>query len=314
MPQTKIFFTSDIHGSERVFMKFVNSGKFYEANVLVLGGDLTGKVVVPIVEQGGEAYSARFLGQDMILSTKEELENLMKKIRYTGYYPLVTSSRNAEELSADKKKLDAVFSQLMVERLKSWIKIAEERLGSSGIKCYVMPGNDDRPEIAEALEGSSAVVNPEGKVVKIDPLHEMISLGFSNVTPWSAPRDIADQELGQKIEDMVSSVVDMENCIFNLHCPPFDSGLDSAPKLDQDLKPKLDGQLVPVGSPAVRSAIEKYKPLVGLHGHVHESRGFKKIGKTLCVNPGSEYSEGILRGALIILDDRKVKTFMLTSG
>ena len=70
----------------------------------------------------------------------------------------------------------------------------------------------------------------------------------------------------------------------------------------------------PGGSSAVRSAIEKHQPLLGLHGHIHESKGFVKIGRTFCVNPGSEYGEGILRGVIIDLEDGKVKNFLLTQG
>lgn len=313
--QTKIFFASDIHGSEKVFMKFMKACKFYEANVLILGGDVTGKVVIPIVEQPNGGYSARFIGEDLTIKSKQELEELSKKIRYTGYYPLVTNQQTAEELSNSKEKLDAVFTKLMVERVKSWMGLLEERLKGTSVKCYVMPGNDDRPEISEALNGTSTeVINSEEKVVKIDGLHEMISLGFSNITPWNAPRDISEEELSRKIEATAVPVVDMQNCIFNLHCPPFDSGLDSAPKLDQDHKPAVDTQFYPVGSKAVRSAIEKYQPLLGLHGHIHESRGVRKIGRTMCINPGSEYTEGYLRGALVVLDEKKLRTFMLTSG
>jgi Icc-related predicted phosphoesterase len=228
---------------------------------------------------------------------------------------LVTSPQNAEELSVNKEKLDAVFLQLMIETVKSWVNIAEERLKGTGVKCYIMPGNDDRPEIGELLNGlSPQILNPEGKVVKIDDGHEMISLGFSNITPWNAPRDIPEEELAQRLQQMSALVVDMKNCLFNVHCPPFDSGLDSAPRLDKDRTPSMDSQFIPVGSQAVREAIEKCQPLLGLHGHIHESRGIRKIGRTVCINPGSEYSEGYLRGALVVVDDKKVKAFMLTSG
>jgi Icc-related predicted phosphoesterase len=316
MVQTRIFFASDLHGSERVFMKFINAPKYYDADALILGGDVTGKVVIPIVENPNGSYSARFMGQEFTVKSSKELEELSKRIRYTGYYPLVTNQQEAEELSASKEKLNEVFLQLMTETVKSWVNIAEERLKNSGVKCYIMPGNDDRPEIGEILSESSSdqIVNPEGKVVNLDDGHEMISLGLSNITPWNAPRDVPEEVLEEKLEQMTSSVQHMENCVFNLHCPPFDSGLDSAPKLDKDHKPGIDTELTPVGSVAVRQAIDKFQPLLGLHGHIHESRGIRKIGRTICINPGSEYTEGYLRGALVAFDGSKVKTFMLTSG
>jgi Icc-related predicted phosphoesterase len=73
--------------------------------------------------------------------------------------------------------------------------------------------------------------------------------------------------------------------------------------------------MAPVGSTAVREAIERQRPLLGLHGHVHESAGVEKIGRTVCINPGSDYGDGILRGAIVELDrDRGVRNWQLTQG
>ena len=116
---------------------------------------------------------------------------------------------------------------------------------------------------------------------------------------------------------MASSVQDMPNCIFNLHCPPFDTGIDQAPLLDEELRPRIGIQgveMAPVGCQAVRQAIEHYQPLLGLHGHIHESKGVASLGRTLCINPGSEYSEGVLRGALVTIKKGKVVSHMFTSG
>ena len=49
--------------------------------------------------------------------------------------------------------------------------------------------------------------------------------------------------------------------------------------------------MIHAGSTAVRASIEKHQPLVGLHGHIHESKGFVTLGRTLCLNPGSEYGK-----------------------
>jgi hypothetical protein len=109
----------------------------------------------------------------------------------------------------------------------------------------------------------------------------------------------------------------MSNCIFNLHCPPYDSGIDIAPKLNDELRPVLNaGQpvMIPVGSTAIKAAIGKYQPLLGLHGHVHESSGVVELGRTLCLNPGSEYGEGILRGILVDISNRRVDRYVRTEG
>lgn len=316
MTKTRIFFATDVHGSEKAFMKFVNAGKFYKADVLILGGDLTGKFIIPIVEQTDGSYLAHFLGSDIVAKTQEELQALEKNIRYNGYYPYRTNPKEKEELDADRAKVDKLFKRLMVEGLQRWIRIAEKRLRDTGIKVYITGGNDDPPDIEPVLRSSDYVINPEGAVVKIDDYHEMISTGYTNITPWKAPRDIPEEELAKKIEEMASQVKDMSNCIFNFHCPPYDSIIDAAPKLDK-LRPTVgaDGLImIPVGSTAVRSSIEKHQPLLGLHGHIHESKGVFRIGQTLCLNPGSEYSEGILRGAIINLNEKRVKNYLIVKG
>lgn len=315
---TRVFFASDIHGSERVFKKFINAAAFYKADALVLGGDITGKIIVPIVEESDQTYTLYNLNETVPISTSADLEIHEHNIRSSGYYPFRTTRQEYEDLKQDPEKLDRVFMRLMIESLTGWMELANDRLKNTSVRCFISPGNDDRLEIDSVLQDcGDSVINPEGKVANIDEHHEMISLGFSNITPWKAPRDIPDDELGQKIEQLAPSVEDMRNCIFNFHCPPYGSGLDTAPKLDEDLSPKVAyGQMEigPVGSKAVRKSIEKHQPMLGLHGHIHESRGALNIGRTLCINPGSEYSSGILRGAIINLDRTKVRSSLLVSG
>jgi Icc-related predicted phosphoesterase len=308
-----VFFSADVHGSEKAFMKFLNAGKFYKVDNLILGGDLTGKMIVTVVEHGSGTYKAHFLGSEVVATNENELMELEKNIRYTGYYPYRTDPAGKEALDSDPSKLNALFSQLMNQSVARWIKIAEERLKGIGIPCYMMPGNDDRLDLDKVFEESNYVMNPEGKVVDLDENHEMISTGYTNITPWRAPRDISEEELSKRIESMVSEVRKMDNCVFQFHCPPYDTNLDTAPKLDEQLRPSTS-ETISAGSKAVRESIEKYQPLLGLHGHIHESKGVDRIGRTLCINPGSEYTEGILRGALLSIQDGKVKNYLLTTG
>lgn len=312
----KIFFASDVHGSEVCFKKFLNAGKVYEADAIILGGDLTGKMIVPIVRQG-RRYVSEFSGRTWNISSDEELDGLSKMIRDSGYYPYVTYEREMEELNADITRVNELFSNLMVETMRRWIKIANERLKGTNISCYITPGNDDRFAIDKVLEEGECVKNPEGKVALVKGEYEMISTGFSNPTPWKTPREITEDELEKKIEEMTSKIKDMRKCIFNVHCPPYNTTIDTAPQLDENLKiVTRAGQMlmIPAGSVAVRNSIKKHQPLLGLHGHIHESRGAVKIGKTLCLNPGSEYNEGILRGVIVNLKDANVKSYLFTSG
>jgi Icc-related predicted phosphoesterase len=313
----RIFFASDVHGSEITFRKFLNAPKLYKANVAILGGDLTGKWMVPIFEENG-IFRAKFLGQEYIAKGSGELEKIKKDIRFQGGYPYLTTLEEFEELRKDPEKADKKFSKLMVETMECWVKIADERLKNSGIKVFILPGNDDRHAIDVVLEKAEHVINPEGRVCYIDDIHEMISTGYTNITPWNAPRDISEEELNNKIELLCAEVQDMKNCIFCFHCPPYGTQLDRATQIDKDFRPVAgaSGTIATkhVGSVSVRNAIEKYQPLLSLHGHIHESRGVCKINRTLCINPGSEYLEGILRGALIELDEKGVKSYTLTSG
>jgi Icc-related predicted phosphoesterase len=274
-------------------------------------------MIIPLVEQPDKTFKALFAGEQKIAKTSAEIAALEKKIRFSGYYPYRTNIQDMKELNVKKNKVDEIFLDLVIETLKNWIQLADERLKGTGIQCYITGGNDDRLEIEPILNSSNVIVNPEGKLVDIDEHHEMISSGYSNMTPWHCPRDISEIELAKKIESMAIQVKNMKNCIFNLHAPPYNTIIDTALELDKDFKPVTrQGRPseIPVGSTAVRESIEKYQPLLGLHGHIHESRGSYKLGRTLCLNPGSEYGEGILRGVIISLDKKGIKGYFPTSG
>jgi len=315
---TRVFFTSDVHGSEVCFLKFLNAAKFYQAQVLILGGDITGKMIIPIVRQEDGTFLSEFLGATQVTKSVEERDDLMKRIRNSGFYPYVTTPDEMKKLSDDKSARDKLFSEVMAEGVRRWVGIAEQRLKGTNVKCYISPGNDDRFDIDAVLKSSPAILYPEDEVIWVDSNHEMITTAWTNPTPWNSPRETSEEELAKRIEHMTSKVERMQNCIFNLHCPPYDTPLDVAPELDSTLKPKVSSgggvSMIHVGSMAVREAIERHQPLLGIHGHIHESRGFAKIGRTLCINPGSEYGEGILRGAIINLEDKGIKSHLLTQG
>ncbi len=317
LTRTRIFFTSDIHGSDVVFTKFLNAGKFYRANVIIVGGDITGKMIVPLIELPEGGYKAYYLGSEKMINNKDELLQFEKMLYSSGYYGFRTDMVQMEEFKADPKKIDELFSRLMIERVEKWVKMADERLRGSNIKCFVQPGNDDRYEIDEILAHSRNMINPEGSLQEING-HEMISTGHANITPWRCPRDITEEELEAKIKAMASQLKSPSTAIFCFHVPPYNTLLDPAPVLDENLKPQLEPgggyKMAPAGSVAVRKAIELYQPLLGLHGHIHEARSADKIGRTVCVNPGSEYSEGVMRGAVIELEENKVKDYAFTQG
>jgi uncharacterized protein len=313
----KIFHASDVHGSEKCFRKFLNTPKTYGADVIMLGGDITGKILVPIVEQEDGTYNTEYMGTLMTLKTRDELERITKLISDAGGYPHICTMDEYDKLKSDKTYLETVFKKLIIQRVEAWITLAEERLKDSGVEVYIMPGNDDYPEIDTVLNRSTFIINPDGRAELIKGGYEMISSGYANMTPWKAPRDIPDEKLEEILEAMASRLNRPGYSIFSLHAPPYNTPIDLAPQLDNTLKPVVAGGEVVmshVGSKAVRKIIEKYQPLLGLHGHIHESKGVVKVGKTLCINAGSDYLAGNLQGALITLEEGKVKNYILTTG
>jgi len=277
-------------------MKFLNAGKFYEADVTILGGDMTGKAMIPLLPKDG-GYEASFGGTHWKESA-DKVGDLEKMIRNRGYYPYRTTPEEVEQLRADPKKMDALFLQLMTEGMKRWMQIADGKLKESNIKCFVCPGNDDVPEIDGIIQQSKTVVNASDRVVSVDSNHEMISLGWTNPSPWKSFKECSEDELRVKIENLASQLKDVKSSIFNLHAPPYGTGIDEAPEIDATLK-QSSRFSAPVGSTAVYDSIVKYGPLLGLHGHIHEAKGFTKVGHTLCINPGSTYERGALLGVIV---------------
>ena len=316
---TKIFYATDLHGSARCYDKLLSAAKFYKADILVLGGDLTGKMLVPIVDMGDGTYKADYIGLKT-LRGPDEVKTLELEITNSGYYPYRCDKAEMDELSASKDRVDNLFMTVMRDTLTKWVDRAETFLGQLGVTCYLTGGNDDYQQILDAIHDTSHVKNADNNVMKIDGTHEMVNLGWSNPTPWKCPRDHSEEELESATEKMVASVTDMQNCIFNIHVPPIECGLDTVAKLDDSVyppKPVFDkGQAVMIGagSTSIRKEIEKHQPLVQLCGHVHESRGTTRIGKTLIVNPGSDYPDGMLRGAIVNIGDKKILSFQLTLG
>ena len=303
-PYTRVFFATDLHGSERCFRKWLNAAAVYEAQVLVLGGDLTGKVLVPLV-----ADSAR---------DAAELESERARIRITGRYPIVVTAAEQAEIEADPAALDSRFQQAMEDTLRAWVELADERLAGTDVQVFTMLGNDDAPGLADVLRGARRSTYAEDGIVELPGGFEMASFGYSTPTPWNTPRELAEDELAERLTELLDCLREPARAVVNLHCPPAGTHLDQAAKLDDDMRPVVDASglvMTSVGSTAVRGAIERYQPMLGLHGHVHESPGTERLGATLCINPGSEYGDGVLRGVIVDLEaERGVARWQLVQG
>jgi uncharacterized protein len=304
----RIYFCSDIHASRKCWKKFLNSWRFYDADHIVVGGDITGKFVVPIVERGGGTYTATFLGIERKTRDGDELEELRTRIADAGQYPFVTTPDEYADYEGNQPMIDRLFKHLVIERAEEWMREADEKLRGTGVRCFVSGANDDFFEIDDVIASSELVEDPNGRVVELEGGFELLGMGYGNPTPWACPRDVSEEELTERIDAVASRVRNTDRAIFSLHVPPLESGLDLAPKLDDYLRPRVGAaglEMISVGSTATRDAIVHYKPMIGLHGHIHESKGVKKLDDVTIANPGSEYGEGVLDGLLVDIDPRK---------
>jgi len=311
----KIFFATDIHGSEICWKKFLNAAAFYKADMIILGGDVTGKAMVPIVAQNGY-WETRIRGELIQVQTREDLAAVEQRIRDRGFYPMVITPEEYSHIAGSEQAKDERFETEMLRSLDRWLNMADDKLGHRGaIPCILNGGNDDIFDIDPVIESSKAVTFAEGKVLDLDGFY-MASMGYTNPTPWDTHREEPEDRLARRIDAAVAAVPDLSRAIFNFHAPPHATGLDEAPALDANLRPTHGGAVMkPVGSTAVREAITRYQPLLSVHGHIHESKGVAKLGRTLAVNPGSSYSDGVLQAALLELDPKKGKVkYVLVNG
>jgi uncharacterized protein len=300
----RLYYASDIHGTEALWRKFLNAPRYYKARVLVMGGDIAGKLVIPLVQGDDGVYRAELFGRKQEASTEADVDALEKRIRGNGMYPYRTTAAEVGRIAnLSEAEQEEWFEGVMVETFRRWIELADERLGGTDVRCFVMPGNDDPPSIEAEIRAAKHVESCDEKLVEFDG-YTMLSLGYSNRTPWDSPRELDEDDLYARISALADQVGDHARCVYNLHVPPYDSRLDTAAELDENFNLVLVGKqahLIPVGSRAVREAIEHYQPLAALHGHIHESAGATRIGRTLCLNPGSDYNTGRISGCLVNL-------------
>lgn len=315
-PRLEIFYASDIHGSERVFRKFLNAAAFYKVRAIVFGGDLTGKAVVPFVQTSPGQYQAEVSGARHTVAEGSALEELEQFVRDHGSYPYRTTPEEVASLAADPDLVSQMFSRLMLETAEKWVTLADERLRKAGIPALMMPGNDDEPAVKQILAQGDWITDAEDQLVDLDG-YQVISFGWATTTPWHSPREVTEDELAQRLGALAAKLDPNQPAIFNFHDPPAHSGLDMAYKVTDDLKVEMAaGQpmMASVGSTSVRELIERVQPVLSLHGHIHESRATRKIGRTLAVNPGSSYTEGVLQGVIVRLKGSKVTGHQLVTG
>ncbi len=314
----RILFVTDLHGSDIVFKKMLSLGKSLKVDLIIMGGDIAGKLLIPIVESSGE-YKLNYNGQIITLKSQKDLENWKIKISNEGNYSKIVSYEEFQKLKDDESLKNQYFQLAAEERVKEWINLADNYLKDTGIKILISGGNDDTQNLIDTIKNSETIVNVDQKVYNEYEPFNIVNIGFSNPTPFLTPREVSEEDLEKMIENLLSGLnINQEHLIFNIHVPPYNTSLDLAPKLivkeNGSLSIELKGgepEMVHVGSRAVRKMIEKYQPSLSLHGHIHEARAVEKIGKTICINPGSSYTEGTLNSALINIRESKIIGYQL---
>jgi len=307
---------ADFHGSNAAYRKFLSAVKQHGAQYAIITGDLTGKAIVPIIKDNSH-YTGWLFGNREVLETEAELQRFRQKVGDVGMYDHVCDPVEAAALEKDSDALHALFVDKMNTRLSEWLDFAGNYLSPLGVPLYVIPGNDDDRSVDPILDASTYARNVDHKVVELDEFHELVSLGDTSMTPWECPRDYPESHMVPTVKGLFEQVRNPSGAIVNMHCPPRDTPIDQAPSLNDRLEIRFEGGQVimtSAGSAAIRAGLEQLQPLVSLHGHIHEARGTARIGRTLCLNPGSEYAEGIMKAAIVNLEPDRVKGYLLISG
>lgn len=313
MAKTRIVFSTDVHGSEMFWRKWLRSGEHYKADVIIMSGDLTGKAIVPIMKRN-EDFCCEYLGHKHVLNGEQKLREILQDIRLRGFYPYFCTLSKAKEIQRNEEKLEQLFNRLMVEGIERWLDLVD-KIMDKRIRVLINPGNDDIFEIDEIIRNFEGIIYPLHRVVQLDDKHEMISCEWVNPTPWNSSRECPEEELRKKLEREFLRVEDCRDLICNFHAPPFNTILDIAPALNDELRqrttfgtPMMDH----VGSKAVREVILEKQPSLSLHGHIHESSGMQKLGRTTCLNPGSKYVSGIFSAYVIDLWPDKMNHWFIS--
>lgn len=311
-----VYVVADIHGSETCWRKFLNAARFYDVDTIIVAGDVTGKAMVPLVERRDGRVEARIGGRIQTARSEDEVRELEARIRFNGFYPYRCDEATYQRLDADHQLRDAVFTDVMAQTLRDWLRLADERLHRTGIRALILPGNDDGWYVDDVLAESGEVINSDGRVVDLGDF-QVLGFGPSNRTPWHTARELDEDEIARRLDRVAEGIDPAKPLIAVTHVPPHGTSLDVAPKLREDLSVVVEGGetvMMPVGSTAVRAFLERTQPMLSLHGHIHESRGAARVGQTLAINPGSAYSTGTLYGAIVTIRKGKVLSHQLVTG
>ena len=314
MGKLKLLLVSDLHGSETAYRKLANAVKYYKVDAVVFAGDLAGKVLVPVIKIG-DSYKIPLISEDKLFKGSEA-EGKIKELRGSGYHVRVVTEEEYERMKSDKDYLDKVLNETLTNDIVEYLNIIDERYRQQGVKMYLIPGNDDPIDVINGVNSRQwgSIIPFDENIVNLNS-HILVGFGYSNITPWNTHRELSEEEMYERLSRLMNKLDNSEysKTILVIHAPPYGTVIDQAPMLTSDLRVVRRGGevvLTHVGSTSVKRIIEEYKPLMGLHGHIHESGGVDAIKvngvKIPIFNAGSEYQFGVLRGIIISIDGNKV--------
>src|SRR6266508_5279234 len=114
----RVFFATDVHGSRACWRKFLRCGEFYDADVLILGGDMTGKGVLPIVRTAGSRFYA-YLHDQKHEFGEEELADFEIRVREQGLYPVTADEDEVVKLQLGETRLATLFREEVLKTIES---------------------------------------------------------------------------------------------------------------------------------------------------------------------------------------------------
>ena len=312
MSETRLWFVTDLRGASRSFRKVLNVAlrrTRKKPDIIVISGNLTGRDVALISTTSDGLNSLVFRGETQTFQS-HELPSRLRDIEDLGGYAV--SAATATQPTADD--VTAQLDHLRLQRLREWVSLAERTLARTRgtARFIVTPGPDDPPGSEAILKSSSVLEYSDDTVVALDSHLTMLCMGtlsweMGRVLPAPPARLYASgREFRNAVRELMSSVPNPRQCIFNVHVPPYRTALDQCIKRDAQGLPVQGAfglEFVNVGSPDVADCLREHRPLVSLHGFADEPYCHERVADTLAFNPGSEAFEGIVRGVWLAFKD-----------
>ncbi len=195
----RIFLACDPHGSQQTWVKMCQAPKVFKADVAMMCGDLTGKAIMPIIQEKENRWYAQPYGKRKQFKKQKDVDRFFAFQKDAGFYPYVMTPDELAALREKKGAIKELFQKLMSERMQEWLDMAAERIPPD-VDIIVNPGNDDSWVIDPIIENHPRIIYPLKQVIDVHG-YPLISCEWVNSTPWDTERECPDEELMEKLEE-----------------------------------------------------------------------------------------------------------------